>query len=446
MMKAMTAGTPWKIILAFSFPIMAGNLLQQLYNTADTLIVGNVEGEMALSAVGACANLTELFTALAIGFSIGAGVLVAQYYGADRMKELREYASTSILLIAAMGVGISVLGAASGEFLLKNLLHVPENMRGLSALYFRIYSVGLSFQFGYNIFAAVLRSVGDSASTLYFLLISSVVNILLDLLFVKAMGFGVAGAAAATVLSQFGVCLISGIYMYRKCELLRFRPREMQFIPQKAKDILKVGAPMALQQAITYMGILLLQRLVNSYGQAMMAAFTVAGRLQGWMTIPIKGLQSTMATYAGQNAGGGKRARITRGLWQAIGMSFGITLAMAVAIYCCMGGIVKSFGIDREAAGICMRYLRVMVPSVLMYAAYFPMNGMFQGVGDGVHATAYAMLALALRLFFSYTLSSVEYWGYTAVWWSETFAWIIVISVYYIYYFRGGWKDKALIS
>lgn len=445
-MKAMTAGKPWKIILTFAFPIMAGNLLQQLYNTADTLIVGNVEGETALSAVGACANLTELFTALAIGFSIGAGVLIAQYYGADRREELREYASTSILLIAVMGVAISVLGVVSGEFLLKNLLHVPENMRGLSVQYFQIYSLGLFFQFGYNIFAAVLRSVGDSASTLYFLLISSGVNIVLDLLLVKGMGYGVAGAAAATVISQFGVCLISGIYMYRKYELLRFKPREMRFTFGKAKDILRVGAPMALQQAITYIGILFLQRLVNSYGQAMIAAFTVAGRLQGWMTIPVRGLQSTMATYAGQNAGGRKPERITRGLWQSIGMSVGITFVMAAVIYGCMGGIVGSFGLDVEATEICMCYLRVMVPSVLMYAAYFPMNGMFQGVGDGVHATAYAMLALALRLLFSYTLSSFAYWGYTAVWWSETFAWIIVISVYYIYYFRGGWKNKTLIS
>lgn len=144
--------------------------------------------------------------------------------------------------------------------------------------------------------------------------------------------------------------------------------------------------------------------------------------------------------------GAGEKERLSPGLWQAIGMSLGITVVLAAVVYGFMEGIVGSFGIDREAAQICARHLRVMVPSVLMYAAYFPMNGMFQGVGDGVHASAYALLALTLRILFSYTLSGVGDWGYTAIWWSETYAWIIVITVYYVYYFSGRWKNKALIS
>lgn len=444
MIKDMTAGPPWKIILAFSLPIMAGNLLQQLYHTADTLIVGNLEGETALSAVGACASLTELFTALAIGFSIGAGVLIAQYCGARREEILRRYASTAILFLAGMGVAVSLFGVAAGEYILKNLLNVPASMQELSVLYFRIYALGLVFQFGYNIFAAILQAVGDSAATLYFLVISSAVNILLDLWFVKL--WGVAGAAAATVISQLCACAAGGIYMGKKYEILRFGLRELRFEREKACDVLRVGMPMALQYTVTYFGILVLQRLVNSYGQAMIASFTVAARLEGWITIPVKGLQSTMTTYAGQNMGAGEKGRLPSGLWQAIGMSLGITMALAAVIYGFMGGIVRGFGIDREAEQICVQHLRVMIPSVLLYAAYFPMNGMFQGVGDGVHASAYALLALFLRILFSYTLSNVGYWGNTAIWWSETYAWIIVITVYYVYYFRGRWKNKALIS
>lgn len=444
MIKDMTAGPPWKMILAFSLPIMAGNLLQQLYHTADTLIVGNTEGETALSAVGACASLTELFTALAIGFSIGAGVLIAQYCGAHREEMLRRYASTAILFLVGMGVVVSLFGVAAGEYILKNLLNVPAPMLELSILYFRIYALGLVFQFGYNIFAAILQAVGDSKATLYFLVISSAVNILLDLWFVRL--WGVAGAAAATVISQLCACAAGGIYMGRKYEILHFSLRELRFEKEKACDVLRVGMPMALQYTVMHFGILILQRLVNSYGQAMIASFTVAVRLQGWITIPVKGLQTTMTTFAGQNVGAGERGRLPLGLWQSIGMSVGITMILAAAVYGFMGSIVQGFGIDAEAEQICLRHLRVMIPSVLMYAAYFPMNGMFQGVGDGVHASAYALLALTLRILFSYTLSTLEFWGYTAIWWSETYAWIIVITVYYVYYFRGKWKNKVLIS
>lgn len=444
MMRDMTAGAPWKIILSFSVPLMAGNLLQQLYHTADTLIVGNLVGERALSAVGSCASLTELFTALAIGFSIGAGVLAAQCCGAAQEERLRKYASTAICLMTGMGIAVSLTGLLAGEFILKNVLQVPETMLGLAASYFRIYALGLVFQFGYNIFAAILQAVGDSSSILYFLLLSSAVNILLDLLFVRI--WGVAGAAAATGISQLCACAAGGIYMNRKYRALRFQLRELSFEPCKAFDVLRVGMPMALQYSVISVGILILQRLVNTYGQAMIASFTVVVRLQGFLTIPIKGFQSTMTTYAGQNMGAGKKERIPAGLWQAVGMSLGITIALAAAVYSFMDPLVQGFGIDSAAAQICVRHLRVMVPSILMYAAYFPMNGMLQGVGDGAHATACALLALALRILFSYTLSTVEYWGYTAVWWSETYAWFIVLAVYYIYYFRGNWRNKALIS
>lgn len=174
MTKDLTRGTPWKLILQFALPIMAGNLLQQLYNTADTIIVGNFNGQQALSAVGACASLTVLFTALAIGFSIGAGVLISQYFGASRERELRQYAATAIVLMLAMGLFMSLAGVVSARFLLERVLGTPEALLPMTLLYFRIYAAGLVFQFGYNIAAALLRALGDSKATLYFLLVSSI--------------------------------------------------------------------------------------------------------------------------------------------------------------------------------------------------------------------------------------------------------------------------------
>ena len=272
MTKDLTRGTPWKLILQFALPIMAGNLLQQLYNTADTIIVGNFNGQQALSAVGACASLTVLFTALAIGFSIGAGVLISQYFGASRERELRQYAATAIVLMLAMGLFMSIIGVVSAKFLLERALGTPEALLPLTLLYFRIYAAGLVFQFGYNIAAALLRALGDSKATLYFLLVSSVLNVVLDLAFVAGLGMGVAGAAIATVLSQIASCVIGFAYMHRKYALLRFSLRELRLDAKTAGRILQVGAPMAIQQSIVSCGFLFLQRLVNLYGESMIAS------------------------------------------------------------------------------------------------------------------------------------------------------------------------------
>lgn len=446
MNKNMTSGTPWKLLVMFSMPIIAGNLLQQMYHTADTLIVGNVEGEVALSAVGSCTSLTELFIALAIGFSTGAGILIAQCYGAERYDLLRNYASTAIVLLLSLGVVMSVAGVLAGKVILEKLLHVPDYMLGMTLQYFRIYSLGLIFQFGYNVYAAILRAIGDSSATLYILMGSSFVNVLLDLLLVSVLKFGVSGAAVATVVSQACACIASISYTCRKYKVLRLGKSKWHYDYQLSLQIMKVGAPMALQSSIISLGMMMVQKLVNSYGQIMMASFAVVTRLNGWITMPIKSLQSAMATYAGQNIGAKKEERISIGLWQSIAMSISITAFICIIIYFNMETIVRWFGLDAEASEICMMHLRVTLPSVLLFAAYFPMNGVLQGVGDAVHATAYAIISLALRILFSYTLSMFDYWGYTAIWWSETYAWIIVIAVYYVYYFQGKWKRKVLIS
>ena len=327
MTKDLTRGTPWRLIVQFALPIMAGNLLQQLYNTADTIIVGNFNGQQALSAVGACASLTALFTALAIGFSIGAGVLISQYFGASREQELRQYAATAIVLMLAMGLLMSLIGVCSAGFLLARALGTPEALLPLTLLYFRIYAAGLVFQFGYNIAAALLRALGDSKATLYFLLVSSVLNVVLDLVFVAGLGMGVAGAAIATVISQIASCGIGFAYMHRRYALLRFSLRELRMDLKTAGRILQVGAPMAIQQSIVSCGFLFLQRLVNYYGESMIASYTVASRMENILMIPIIGIQNTMATFAGQNMGARRPDRVSKGLGQGVLVSLGMTLS-----------------------------------------------------------------------------------------------------------------------
>ena len=446
MTKDLTRGTPWRLILQFALPIMAGNLLQQLYNTADTIIVGNFNGQQALSAVGACASLTALFTALAIGFSIGAGVLISQYFGASREQELRQYAATAIVLMLAMGLLMSLIGVCSAGFLLARALGTPEALLPLTLLYFRIYAAGLVFQFGYNIAAALLRALGDSKATLYFLLVSSILNVVLDLVFVAGLGMGVAGAAIATVISQIASCGIGFAYMHRRYALLRFSLRELRMDLKTAGRILQVGAPMAIQQSIVSCGFLFLQRLVNYYGESMIASYTVASRMENILMIPIIGIQNTMATFAGQNMGAQRPDRVSTGLGQGVLVSLGMTLILCLAQIAGIPLIIRAFQLDAGAAAICRLHLFSSAVAIPIFAVYFPANGMCQGVGEGFHATFYALLALGLRVVFAYALHKTSLFGYTAIWWSQAMSWTITLVVCYVHFFRGKWKDKSLIS
>ena len=399
MTKDMTRGTPWKLIVQFALPIMAGNLLQQLYNTADTIIVGNFNGQQALSAVGSCASLTALFTALAIGFSIGAGVLISQYFGANRLEELRRYAASSIVLMLLLGLLMSAIGFCSAELLLARFLGTPQALLPQAALYFTIYAAGLVFQFGYNIAAAILRALGDSKATLYFLLVSSVLNVALDLLFVAAFRMGVAGAAIATVISQIVSC-----------------------------------------------GFLFLQKLVNLFGESMIASYTVATRMENILMIPIVGIQNTMATFAGQNMGARQPERVSKGLGQGVLVSVLMTAALCLCQLLGMELIIRAFKLDAAAAAICRQHLFASVLSEPIFAIYFPANGMFQGVGEGFHATFYALMALGLRVVFAYSLYRTAFFGYTAIWWSQAMAWSLTLITCYAHFFRGKWKEKSLVS
>ncbi len=441
----LTQGTPWKGALRFALPLLLGNLLQQLYNTADTIIVGNYVSDHALSAVGSCTSLTMLFTALALGFSIGAGVLAAQYFGAQKLGEVRRYAATSIVLFLALGAVMSVLGAVLARPLLAGLLQTPAALLEMAVTYFMIYAAGLIFQFGYNIAAALLRAIGDSKATLYFLLASSLLNVVLDLLLVAVVKLGVAGAAIATVFSQLLSCVLSFWYMHRKYEFLRFSVRQLRFEPALAGRVLAVGAPMAVQQSVVSCGFMFMQRLVNSCGEDMVASFTVGSRIENYLILPTLSFQSTMATYTGQNIGAKRPDRVSRGLRQVIGLAICITLPLSAAAYFLAPQIISLFAISGQAAAYCAQHLHLAACAVLVFAVYFPCNGLLQGAGEGLYATACAALALGVRVALAYLLIKTALFGVAAIWWSQLLAWVVTLVFCYCHYFRGTWKTRSLV-
>ncbi len=446
MEKKMTVGTPWKQIPVFSLPILVGLLLQQLYNTVDTIVVGNFASEAALSAVGTTGSLTYLFLAVANGFSSGAGVLTAQYYGAGENEKLRKTSTVSIVFLLLMGLAATAAGLVIADPALKYLLAVPDGFYDMAVTYFRVYCLGLIFQFGYNIVASLLRSVGDSIASMYFLLIASAVNIVLDLVFVAVFHMGVAGAAIATDISQALSCMAAFVYMYRKYPQFRFGREDFNLDRKIIREVLRMGFPITLQQMIAGLGIVFIQRAVNGYGQAMTASFTVGSRIEMYAQMPLNSFYMALATFVGQNIGAGDVSRAKKGAGQTILLSFIVTLAVAAFILIFTDQLIGVFGIGEEAKYYCRQHLRVTVLAFLLQSVYLPLFGVFQGAGDGFAITRTAALALGVRVLTTYTLCYVPAFSYRIVWWNMIFGFSAGFIITWIHYLRGTWQDKSVVK
>ncbi len=439
----MTQGAPWRHILVFSLPVLAGSLLQQLYNTADTIIVGRYAGEAALSAVGTTGSFTFLFLAVAIGFSAGNGVVVAQYFGAGDENKVRANASAGITFLMILGLIFAVIGIIVARPAYVYLVNVPESFLELTLLYFRIYAAGLVFQFGYNIFSAILRAVGDSAATLYFLLISSVMNIVLDLLFVAFFHWGVAGAAAATVISQAASFVAAYLYMTRKYPIFRFKLNEFRWDSVLISRTVRIGFPISLQLIIVSVGMTFIQRAVNGFGQAMTASFTVGQRIELYINLPFNALQTTLATYTGQNIGAGKIHRVKQGARQTIIVSLAMTIIISLLVWIFAEGIVLFFGLRDQAADYCQAHLKTVAMINIVLAAYIPLFGVFQGTGHSALPMIVAGSALGTRVLVTYLLRYSDFLGHTVIWWNGIFGFGLGFLITWSFFLSGRWLRGA---
>ncbi|MBR0398060.1 MAG: MATE family efflux transporter [Eubacterium sp.] len=444
--NTMTAGTPWRHIVRFAMPVLAGSLLQQLYNTVDAIVVGRFAGEAALSAVGTTGSFAFLFLAVALGFSAANGVVVAQHYGAGNEKEVRANASTGILFLMLLGVAAAAVGIVLARPAYTYLVNVPDSFLEQTLVYFRIYAFGLIFQFGYNIFSAILRAVGDSAATLYFLLIASVLNIVLDLAFVAGLHWGVAGAAIATDIAQAASFVAAYIYMTRKYPVFRFQLREYTWSGVRVRRTVRVGFPIALQLIIVSMGLTLIQRAVNGFGQQMTASFTVGQRIEMYLNLPCNAFQTTLATYAGQNIGAGKMDRVKTGVRQTLLISLAMTLCISGLVWVFSGSIIELFGLSSQAAEYCMDHIRTVAFINIILSMYVPLFGVFQGANHSGFPTIVATCALSMRVLVTYLFRYSAFFGYTIIWWNGLFGFGMGCTVAWIYYLSGRWQRNALIA
>lgn len=440
----LTEGTPWKQILRFSLPLFLGSLFQQLYHTVDTMMVGLLVSQQALSSVGTCGVLTNLLVAFSTGFSVGTGVISSQMFGAGKKEAITKNAYASLLFLGGLSVIMALVGILFGRLLLQHLVAVPPSLLDGAVEYFSIIAFGFVFLFCYNGVAALLRSIGDSQASLYFLIISSVTNVVLDYVFIAWFHWDIAGAAWATVISQAVSCVVSFLYMQKKYEIFRFRGKGIRVTFSDISVIVRTGTPMALQSMVGTVFNLFMQRLVNSFGDAMTASYTVVGRFEGYMHLPTSTLNQAIATYAAQNKGAGKSERIRQGLRHTVIMACLLTGLLSVASFLFAEQIASGFGISGESAAYCVRHIRIMAFPFLLFSWYFPCTGMYQGVGKGSAATAMSTTFLIICLCIGYGGS--RFLGETALFIAKPLAWVCMIPINYTYYFRGSWKDTKILK
>ena len=294
-------------------------------------------------------------------------------------------------------------------------------------------------QFSYNILAAILRAVGDSAATLYFLIVASVLNVLLDLLFVGVLHWGVAGAAVATNIAQAAAMTAAWGYMNIKYSIFRFRLRDLSWSSREAWATITVGLPITIQLSVVAMGLSFIQRAVNSFGEVMTASFAAGQRIEMYLHLPCNSLNTALATYTGQNIGAGKFDRVRQGARQGTVLSLLLTAILAVPVWFLSGEIVAFFGLSELAAAYCTAHLQAAAFTNIILACYVPLFGVFQGTRHAVIPAAVALLALSLRVFITYSLKDGEMFGHTIIWWNSLFGYSTGCTISWLYYLTGKW-------
>ena len=445
MARDMTTGREGKHILAFALPIMGGLVLQQLYNTVDSVVVGQKLGDIALGAVGTCSALTMFAVSFAVGLTNGSSVIFAQLFGAKQLDKLRRNLSTAFCLLAALGLAISILGFCFARPLLKALA-APDAILDMASGYFRIYCLGLVFQFVYNVAAGALRSVGDSKATLYFLCISSVVNIVLDLVFVIVFHWGVEGTAIATVIAQGVSALVSLFYMHRKYEFFRFARGEFAFDPSCCGQILKLGVPTMVQMCIVSGGNVLIQRVVNDLGTVALAANTAAARIENYMFIPVQSMNNGLATFTGQNVGAGKYDRVLGGRRQARYIIVPTALLISLILWVFAKPLIGLFGVTGEALTLGIQHLRFIAPFFVIFALYMSTAGVLTGSGDVLAAACVTLSVLGVRVAATYIFNYGFHLGFPSLYYANPIGWAFGFIVVWLRFRTGIWKTKAVVK
>lgn len=426
----LTKGPVMRSMLWFAFPMIAGNMLQQCYNVADTLIVGRYLGPDALAAVGSAFTLMTFLTSILLGLCMGSGAFFSIRFGQRDFDGLKEGMCTSFALILVLTIA---LNAASFAFLdhIQSFLRVPETVWRLMRGYLLVIFGGLAATFLYNYFASLLRALGNSVIPLGFLAASAVINIILDLWFVLGLGLGVSGAAAATVISQYLSGTGIAVYTWIRYQELRVARRHCRPRIRCIKEIAGFSILTCVQQSVMNLGILMVQGLVNSFGPAVMAAFAAAVKIDAFAYMPVQDFGNAFSTFIAQNYGANEKERIRAGLKGAVVTALLFCLVISAAVWALARPLMRLFVDANETAIIAegVRYLRIEGAFYCGIGCLFLLYGLYRAVGKPGMSVVLTVISLGTRVALAYALSSVPAFGVAGIWWSVPIGWILADAV-----------------
>lgn len=431
----LTRGGITKTLLYFTLPMMLGSFLQQCYNIADTLIVGQYIGSGALAAVGSAYTLMIFLISILLGLSLGSGTVFSLLFGEGNLPALRRSIFVSLVLIGAVTLILNLAVFTWIDPILR-LLQIPADIYDMMRSYLWIIFYGIVFTFIYNFYAALLRAVGDSVSPLWFLAVSVVINIILDLYFILSLGWGIEGAAWATVIAQ-GISAVGLlIFTYLKRPELRLTKADLHFDWVTLKEITSYSSLTCVQQSVMNFGILMIQGLVNSFGTAVMAAFAAAIKIDAFAYMPVQEFGNAFSTFIAQNFGAEKFDRIKRGVKIAVITTVVFSLVVSVLVFYFAESLMLIFvrPEETEILAIGIEYLRIEGAFYIGIGILFLLYGYYRAIRNPGMSVVLTVLSLGVRVALSYWLASIPSIGVVGIWWSIPIGWFVADIVGIIYY------------
>ncbi|NLN74425.1 MAG: MATE family efflux transporter [Bacteroidales bacterium] len=443
-MRDLTQGREGKSILFFAIPMLIGNFFQIFNTLVDSIVVGNYIGKEALAAIGTSFPVIFALISLVIGVSGGISIVISQYFGAKDLDKVKKSIDTAFIFLMGSSLVVAVIGIALAPNIF-SALQLSEEVIPVATTYMRIYLSGLIFTAGYNGAMAILRGLGDSKTPLYFLIITSITNIILELILIVVFKMGIQGAAIATVGSQVFGFFVSIIYLNRTHSLFDVRLTSMKFDMNIFSQSLRIGLPSGMQQVFVAMGMVALLRIVNRFGTDAMAAYTIAGRIDSFASLPAMNFAMALSAFTGQNIGAGKFDRVSNGLKSTLFMTSVIVVIMSVFVFLFSHSLMGMFTKDLEVISIGTSYLKIVSAFYLMFSMMFAYTGVTRGAGDTLVPMFITLFSLwIIRIPVAWFLSARI--GVEGIWWAIPIAWTMGMVASYAYYKTGRWKTKSVVG
>lgn len=444
-MQDMTKGSPFKLLLSFSIPLLIGSLFQQFYTMADSIIVGKFVGADALASIGACSSVIYLLFSLFLGLSAGIGIVISQYFGAGDGSTVRKGIACSVYILLAASILLTLIGLTLARPIL-TFLGTPKEIMRDAAVYFQITSGGIVAVAFYNGISSILRALGDSRTPLIFLALAALLNVGLDLLFVTVFHMGVAGAALATAIAQFSSACACLVFSLKTNPYFHIKKEEFRPDTGLIRRMMHIGLPLALQNAMIAFSCVMLQSVINSFGTMIMAVFTATNRIENLVNQIYIAANTALSNYTAQNLGAGNTDRVRAGTRCCIQITVGFSLLMVLVMYLCGHMFMGWFVTDRQVIETGAQALKLISLFFVFWGLLYVFRGILNGAGNAGFALVSGILEVVGRMGCAFLLTSIPFIGQWGIWLAEGLTWILVSAAGAICYFRGKWTQKKLIA